>query len=196
MLCSTYSASPLSLGQCSHSLLKTQSLIPAQFRFFVMEDTPVINKCITTCLLKVVIANGHKVMSTHMCDIKIDGLPVTLTGHIIPELSIALLFGIRVLTEAGCTVKSDKYSVKVRYNNHVIWKGDKDKTTDLWTLPLGSSMTNHHSPTVILSVAPVCANAHAHLMTQIAFLRTPCTPKPTASDSHTSLCVAQEYQPY
>ncbi len=46
-------------------------------------------------------------MSTHMCDIKIDGLPFVLTNHNIPDLSIASLFGIRVLTEAGCEVTFD-----------------------------------------------------------------------------------------
>jgi hypothetical protein len=79
-----------------------------------------------------------------MCNIHINGLPVTLTGHIIPDLSFALLFGIRVLMEAGCKVKFDKHNVTVHYNNHVIFMENNNKTTDLWTLPLGSSMTNHH----------------------------------------------------
>ncbi len=47
--------------------------------------------------------------------------------------------------------------------------GNKDKITDLWILPLGSSMTTLHNPAVITLVAPVCANAHTHLPTQIAF---------------------------
>jgi hypothetical protein len=54
--------------------------------------------------LKVSLADGWQVMSTHMCDIHIKGLPVVLTGHIIPDLSITSLFGIRVLTKAGCKV--------------------------------------------------------------------------------------------
>jgi len=73
-------------------------------QIFVMDGTPVINKRPTTHPLKVALADGRIVVSTHMCDIKIDGLPTVLTGHIIPDLSIASLFGIRVLTEAGCTV--------------------------------------------------------------------------------------------
>jgi hypothetical protein len=44
-----------------------------------------------------------------MYDIKINGLPITLTGHIIPDLSIALLFGIQVLTNVGCEVTFDKH---------------------------------------------------------------------------------------
>jgi hypothetical protein len=62
-----------------------------------MDGAPVINKRPTTQPLRVALADGPQVMSTHMCDIQIDGLPVTLMGHIIPNLSIALLFGIRIL---------------------------------------------------------------------------------------------------
>jgi hypothetical protein len=76
-------------------------------QIFVMEGTPILNKQKTTCLLKVALADGRRVLSTHMCDIVIPGLPLTLMGHNIPELSIASLFGIHVLTEAGCRVKVD-----------------------------------------------------------------------------------------
>jgi hypothetical protein len=46
-------------------------------------------------------------MSMHMCNIQIDGLPTVITGHIIPNLSIASLFGIQALTDAGCKVAFD-----------------------------------------------------------------------------------------
>jgi hypothetical protein len=74
-----------------------------------------------------------------MCDIKIPGLPTTLIGHIVPELSIASLFGIRVLTEAGCTVKFNIEKCIVKYNGKIILMGMKDPTTDLWTLPIVGS---------------------------------------------------------
>jgi hypothetical protein len=38
-------------------------------QIFVMEGTPIVNKQITTHPLKVLLANGHQVMSTHMCDL-------------------------------------------------------------------------------------------------------------------------------
>jgi hypothetical protein len=63
-------------------------------QIYVMEGAPVANKQPMTTLLQVSLADGRQVTSTHMCDIKIKGLPITLTGHIIPNLSIALLFGI------------------------------------------------------------------------------------------------------
>ncbi len=71
-------------------------------QIFVMDGTPAVNKQKTTHPLKVALADGQIVLSTHMCDIEIDGLPTVLTGHIIPDLSIVSLFGIRVHTEAGC----------------------------------------------------------------------------------------------
>jgi hypothetical protein len=101
-----------------------------------MEGTPVRNKRQTTCPLNVTLANGRRVTSTHMCDIIIPGLPTTLIGHIVPKLSIASLFGIRVLTEVGCTVKFDDKKCVVRYNGKIILIGMKDLTTDLWTLPI------------------------------------------------------------
>jgi len=76
-------------------------------QIFIMDGTPADNKQKMVCLLKVALADGRRVMLTHMCDIIIPGIPTTLVGHIVPELSIAFLFGIRVLTEAGCMVKFD-----------------------------------------------------------------------------------------
>jgi hypothetical protein len=105
-------------------------------QIFIMEGTPVLNKQKTTCLLKVALADGRRVLSTHMCDIVIPGLPTTLVGHIVPELSIASLFGIRVLMEVGCTVKFDNKKCVIKYNSKTILVGMKDPTTDLWTLPI------------------------------------------------------------
>jgi hypothetical protein len=47
-------------------------------QIFVKEGTPVLNKRVTTRPFKVALANGHQVMSTQMCDIVIDGLPIIL----------------------------------------------------------------------------------------------------------------------
>jgi hypothetical protein len=108
-------------------------------QIFVMDGIPVHNKQKTTCPLKVTLADGWRVMSTHMCDIIIPGLPTMLVGHTMPELSIASLFGIRVLTEAGCTVKFDIEKCVVKYNGKNIFTGMKDPTTDLWTLSIVGS---------------------------------------------------------
>ena len=105
-------------------------------QIFVTDGMPVHNKQKTTCPLKVALADGHRVMSTHTCDIIIPSLPTTLVGHIVPELSIASLFGIRVLMEAGCTVKFDIEKCVVKYDGKIILVGMKDLTTDLWTPPI------------------------------------------------------------
>jgi hypothetical protein len=138
-------------------------------QIYVMKGIDIINKRHTTHPLKVTLADGWQVVSTHMCNIHIDGLPFVLTGHIIPDLSFTSLFGIRVLTEVGCNVAFDKHKCTVRYNGKIILIGNKDPTTDLWTLLLGSvDMTTHHVKDTILLVALVLANAHAHLPTSIA----------------------------
>jgi hypothetical protein len=137
----------------------------------VMEGTPVINKHKMTQPLKVVFANGRQVMSTHMCDVCIEGLPTILMGHIIPNLSIASLFGIWALTDAGCKVTFDRERCTVQYNGKIILSGWKDPATDLWALPLGSNgMTSHHVHEGILPAAFVCTDIHAYLSTQIAFV--------------------------
>jgi hypothetical protein len=78
-------------------------------QIFVMEGTPIENKRITMHPLKVLLANGRQVIFTHMCNIIIGSLPFVPTGHRTPDLSIASLFGIRVLTEAGHKVTFDKH---------------------------------------------------------------------------------------
>jgi hypothetical protein len=96
-----------------------------------MDSTPVINKQVTTMPLKVSLANDRQVVSTHMCDIHIDGIPFILMGHNIPDLSIASLFGIRVSTEAGCEVMFTNKKYIVCYNSNIILRGKKDAATVL-----------------------------------------------------------------
>ena len=127
-------------------------------QIFVMEGMPVFNKWPTLQPLWVMLADGWQVVSTHMCDIIIASLPMTLTGHIIPDLSIASLFGIRVLTGAGCDVMFMKRDCTVKYKGNIILQGKKDPATDLWILPLGyCDMTSHHAQCMITLAALVVA---------------------------------------
>jgi hypothetical protein len=123
-------------------------------QIFVMENTPVINKRIMHAPLKVALADDREVFLTHECDVHIVGLPTVLTGHIIPDLSIALLFGIRVLTEAGCKVHFNKHKCTVWNDNKIILEAGKDSTTDLWTLPIGSphSASSMEPPRLIFPI--------------------------------------------
>jgi hypothetical protein len=94
-------------------------------QIFVMEGTLVKNKRPTTCPFKVALADGQQVWTTHMCDIDIPGLPITLKGHIIPNLSIASLFGIRVLTKVGCTVTFDSTNTLLNITVQKFYMGKK-----------------------------------------------------------------------
>jgi hypothetical protein len=50
-----------------------------------MESTAVVDRRTMTHPLKVALANGRIVMSAHMCEIFIQGLPMVFIGHIIPD---------------------------------------------------------------------------------------------------------------
>jgi len=101
-------------------------------------------------------------MSTHICDVYIPGLPIVLTGHIIPDLSIASLFGIRVLTDVGCTVTFDMDKCVVNFNGNKILRGYKDEKTDLWNLPLGGDQPTpaQHDFVMPVVACPMIATAH------------------------------------
>ncbi len=59
-------------------------------QIFVMDGTPVVNKRPTTRPLKVALADGRIVLSTHMCDIKIDRLPTFV--HVCLRLRALVIF--------------------------------------------------------------------------------------------------------
>jgi hypothetical protein len=97
-----------------------------------------------------------------MCNIDLDGLPFTVIAQIIPELFIASLLSICVLTEAGCSVLFDKHKCVVHYSGKIILEGKKHLDTDLWTLPLGSqtNMSSSHDYAMTLLSAPESASTH------------------------------------
>jgi hypothetical protein len=72
-------------------------------------------------------------------NITIPGLPINLTGHIVPRLSIASLIGIHVLCKVECKVVFTKNFCDVIYNNKVILRGTKDPSTNLGTLPINAT---------------------------------------------------------
>ena len=140
---------------------------------FVMEGTPMENVQPTAHPITINLPDGKKVLSTHTCDIRIPGLPTVLTGHIVPGIKMASLFGIRVLCNAGCTVTFDAAKCVVKYNTKVILRGYKDPSTDLWTLPLTPTQvcttqgTPVRVPHVELQAAPSrksCVSLDASLM--------------------------------
>ena len=103
---------------------------------FLRDNVDVENKRHASKPLVINLPDGRKVKSTHVCDIAIPGLPTMLTGHIVPDLKIASLIGIRPLCKAGCRVIFDDNKCDVEFNGNVILRGFKDPTTELWTLPI------------------------------------------------------------
>jgi hypothetical protein len=106
---------------------------------FIMEGAPVKNIWPATKQLTINLPDGSQVKSTHLCNITIPGLPIVLTGHIVPRLSIASLIGIHVLCKAGCKVVFTKNFCSVIYNNKVILQGTKDPSTNVWRLPINAT---------------------------------------------------------
>ena len=106
---------------------------------FIMDGVDVVNKRPAPHPLTINLPDGRKVKSSHVCDITIPGLPLILTGHVVPHLAIASLIGIRPLCDAGCTVTFDKEKCNVVYEGNVILRGFKDIATGLWTLPIDAT---------------------------------------------------------
>ena len=89
-----------------------------------------------TTPLKINLPDGSIVQSTHICDLEIPGLPHVLEGHIVPDLTVASLVGIRILCKLGCTVVFTDTACYVFYKKQIILTGYKDPSTDLWVLPI------------------------------------------------------------
>jgi hypothetical protein len=102
----------------------------------VMKNTPMQNIRIATNPLTINLPDGTIVKSTDLCDLEILGLPHGLEGHIVPDLTVASLAGIRILCKLGCTVLFTDTACYVRYHGQVILTGYKDPSTDLWVLPI------------------------------------------------------------
>ncbi len=121
---------------------------------FVMDTTDVSNKRVTKNPISVNLPDGSKITSTHECDIFIKGLPTILTGHIIPQLTIASLIGIRVLCNHGCEVVFTKDKCDVYYDRNIILTGYKDTNTDLWTLPINGNTSTAGKPRGVVKNPP------------------------------------------
>ena len=103
---------------------------------FVMAGTPVDNIRPSNKPIHISLPDGKQIVSAQVCDINIPGLPITLTGHIVPDMKMASLLGIRVLCKAGCKVIFDDQKCRVIFKGTTILTGHKDPTSDLWIIPL------------------------------------------------------------
>jgi hypothetical protein len=72
-----------------------------------------------------------------------------LMGQIMPNMTTASLFGIRVLCKAGCQVLFDNNKCQVIYDENIILMGFKDPISNLWTLPVFQSWTKCRPPLML-----------------------------------------------
>ncbi len=126
---------------------------------FIMEGANVAKKQVAQKPLTINLPRGKKVMSTHICDFNIPGLPTVLTGHSVPSLAIASLMCICPLCKAGCIVVFDKDKCDVMFNGKVILPGYKEPTTNLWMLPVTNKVCTTPGPTVLPQPSPCLSPA-------------------------------------
>ncbi len=110
----------------------------------VMKDTPLKNVRPATNPLNINLLDGTMVKSTHVCDLEIPGLPYVLEGHIVPDLTVALLIEIQIFCKMGCIIVFTDTACYVRYQGKVILTGYKDLSTDLWVLPITPDAIKSH----------------------------------------------------
>jgi hypothetical protein len=126
---------------------------------FVMAGAPANNICAATKPIHISLPDGKKIISTHICDVDIPGLPHKLIGHIVPEMKMASLLGIRILCKAGCEVIFDDEKCQVHYRGNTILTGYKDPASNLWTLPIlhreGGLWTTPRSDSVTSEPTPL-----------------------------------------
>ena len=116
---------------CASSIHPRKPLIPITHAvadtgatsILVMKDTPMKNIRPMTNPLNINLPDGTIVKSTHMCDLEIPGLPHVLEGHIVPELTVASLVGIRILCKLGCTVVFTDTACYVFYQEPLLLMG-------------------------------------------------------------------------
>jgi hypothetical protein len=87
--------------------------------------------------IQINLPDRRRVISSHICDITIPGLPITLTGHIILDMTMASLLGIRVFCKAGCIVVFNDKTWRLYYKGKLILMGYNEPTSDLWMLLIG-----------------------------------------------------------
>ena len=79
---------------------------------FLTKGAPCLNKRRSSSSITVTLPDGRKIVSSHICDVRIPGLPTVLTGHIMPDMTTASLFGICILCKAGCKVVFDEENAR------------------------------------------------------------------------------------
>jgi hypothetical protein len=107
--------------------------------------------------LTISLPDGKVVRSTHVCNFELPSLPSILEGHIVLDLTVASLVGIRILCKAGCIIIFTKTACYIMYGGNIILTGYKDPSTDLWVLPITSDAILQQGQ---LGISPGSDSAH------------------------------------
>jgi hypothetical protein len=83
--------------------------------------------------------------TTAACQLSLPQLPITAReAHILPGLAHSSLVSIGKLCDAGCEAKFDNQEVVITKNNINLLRGQRDRCTGLWRIPL----TNNEESTI------------------------------------------------
>jgi hypothetical protein len=103
---------------------------------FLMAGAPAKNIRMATKPIQISLPDGTKIVSTHICDVDIPGLPHKLIGHIVPDMKMASLLGICILCKAGCRIIFYDEKCQVNFKGNTILTEYKDPASNLWMLPI------------------------------------------------------------
>ena len=114
---------------------------------FLIVGAPILHKKRTANPIKVTVANGEQVQSTHDGALDIPGLPPGARyAHVIPGIKHSLLSIVR-LCNAGCEIVFGRWglNVEVRYRGKMVLRGNKSTINGLWYVPITdvNSEDNH-----------------------------------------------------
>ncbi len=87
---------------------------------FVMAGAPANNILVAKKPIHISLPDGKKILSTHICDVDIPGLPHKQIGHIVPDMKMASLLDICILCKAGCEVIFDNEKCQVNFKGNTI----------------------------------------------------------------------------
>ncbi len=125
---------------------------------FVMAGTPAKSIHVATKPIQISLPDGKKIVSTHICDVDILGLPHKLIGHIVLDMKMTSLLGIHILCKAGSEVIFDDEKCQVSFKGNTILMGYKDPASNLstllifqgeeglWTTPRSDSVVSESTP--------------------------------------------------
>ena len=100
--------------------------------YYVILNTPVMNKHIANIPITVLQPNDTSMVSTHTCELPLDSIsPTARRGHIIHALPSGALLSFEELCDDNCPVIRYKHTIKIDKGDKIILEDDRDFTTGM-----------------------------------------------------------------